>query len=163
MILKHILVPTDFSPHAEAALRYAIDLAKPFGATITLLHVVEDPLAAGMWSSEIYTAEIAGLQINLVKGAEERLRRIAAKTVGVRILTEVRTGRTPSTILDVAKSASADLIVMGTAGRTGLAHVVMGSVAQRVVRAAACPVLTLRAEAEQISPATSETETPVAV
>jgi nucleotide-binding universal stress UspA family protein len=81
----------------------------------------------------------------------------------VRILTDVRTGRTAATILEVAKAVPADLIVMGTAGRTGLAHVVMGSEAERIVRAAPCPVLTLRADIEHISPAAGETATPVAV
>ena len=74
MTITRILVPTDFSRDADAALFYAIDLAKPFGAIVELLHVVEDPLAAGMWSSELYTAEIAGLQLNLVKDSEVRLR-----------------------------------------------------------------------------------------
>ena len=164
MILKQILVPTDFSPHAEAALHYAIELVKQFGASVKLLHVVEDPLAAGMWSREIYTAEIAELQINLVKSAEERLRQIAAApAAGVRLLTEVRTGPAARAILDAAKAMAADLIVMGTAGRTGLAHVVMGSVAQRVVRAAPCPVLILRAEGEHPSAVTDRAATPAAV
>ena len=148
MNLKQILVPTDFSPHADAALRFAIELAKPYAAAVTLLHVIEDPLAAGMWSSEIYTAEIAGLQVNLVKDAEAQLRRLAETSAGARIVTEVRTGRTAPTILEVAQSTGADLIVMGTAGRTGLAHLVMGSVAERVVRAAPCPVLTIRAHVD---------------
>src|SRR4029453_15803269 len=101
MSIKHILVPTDFSAHADAAFRYAIELARPFGATVSLLHVVDDPLAAGMWSSEVYTAETAGLQINPVKDAQERLPRIAAEAVtSVRILPEVRTGRTAPTILE---------------------------------------------------------------
>ena len=145
MTIRHILVPTDFSSHADAALRCAIELAKPFGAFITLLHVVEDPLAAGMWSSEVYTAEIAGLQINLAKDAKERLRRTAAEAgASVRIGYEVHTGRAAPTIVATAEEAPADLIVMGTAGRSGLAHAVMGSVAERVVRTAPCPVLTVR-------------------
>ena len=65
MDIKRILVPTDFSKDAEVALAYAVALARPFNASLHVLHVVENPLAAGMWSSEIYTAEIAGLQINL--------------------------------------------------------------------------------------------------
>ena len=149
MTIKRILVPTDFSGHADAALDYAIELAAPLGATVGLLHVIEDPLAAGMWSSELYSAEIVGLQINLTKDAEERLRRTVAEA-GSPLVTEheVRTGRAASTIVEVAAETKADLIVMGTAGRTGVAHVFMGSVAERVVRTAPCPVLTMRAAAE---------------
>jgi len=145
MTITRILVPTDFSHDAGAALTYALGLAQPFGAAVALLHVVEDPLAAGVWSSEVYTAEIAGLQINLVRDAEQRLKEYAAERGGP-ITTEVRTGPAARVILDFAREQAFDLIVMGTHGRTGLAHVVMGSVAERVVRLAPCPVLTLRAE-----------------
>ena len=145
MTITRILVPTDFSDDASAALTYALGLALPFGAAVALLHVVEDPLAAGVWSSELYTAEIAGLQINLVRDAEQRLKEYAAEQGGP-ITTEVRTGPAARVILDFAREQAFDLIVMGTHGRTGLAHVVMGSVAERVVRLAPCPVLTLRAE-----------------
>jgi len=163
MTITRILVPTDFSAHADAALDYAIDLAEPLGATVVLLHVIEDPLAGGMWSSELYSAEIAGLQINLMKDAEERLCRTAAES-GKQIISErrVRTGRAAATIVEAAVETKADLIVMGTAGRTGLAHVFMGSVAERVVRTAACPVLTLRA-ALVPAPAGYDVSTTIAV
>ena len=146
MTIKRILVPTDFSADAAAALSYALRFAQPFGASVHLLHVVADPLAAGAWSSAVYTAEIAGLHINLVRDAEQRLQQEAAEK-GVPIATEVRTGDAAHAVLDVASQKGIDLIVMGTHGRTGLAHLVMGSVAERVVRLAPCPVLTLRAEA----------------
>jgi universal stress protein A len=145
MKITRILVPIDFSGDADAAFAYASALAATVGASLHLLHVVEDPLAAGVWSSEIYTAEIAGLQINLVRDAEQRLRGYASGKAG-EITTEVRTGHVARAVLEFAKENAIDLIVMGTHGRTGLAHVVMGSVAERVVRLAPCPVLTLRAE-----------------
>jgi universal stress protein A len=144
MRITRILVPTDFSSHADAAMRYALELGRKFNAAIHLLNVVEDPLAAGMWSSEIYTQEIAELQINLVRDAEKRLRASVPADAGT-ITTEVRRGPAAKQILDAAGEWSADLIVMGTRGRTGIAHVVMGSVAEKVVRLAACPVLTLHA------------------
>jgi nucleotide-binding universal stress UspA family protein len=143
--ITRILVPTDFSVDANAALTYALELARKFDAPVHLLHVVEDPLAAGMWSSEIYTAEIAGLQVNLKRDAEERLRRSVPDDAGT-VSTEVRTGSAATQIIQAARETNADLIVMGTRGRTGVAHVIMGSVAERVVRLAPCPVLTLRAE-----------------
>jgi universal stress protein A len=143
MTISRILVPTDFSPDADAALTYASELAAVVGASVHLLHVVEDPLAAGVWSSEVYTAEIAGLQINLVRDAEQRLGHYEGAATG-RLTTEVRTGPAARAIIDVAKDKGIDLIVMGTHGRTGLAHALMGSVAERIVRHASCPVLTLR-------------------
>jgi nucleotide-binding universal stress UspA family protein len=146
MTITRILVPTDFSADADAAFKYAQGLARKFDAHVHLLHVVEDPLAAGVWSSEVYTAEIAGLQVNLVRDAEERLRRSVPDDAGA-VSTEVRTGHAARQIIETARDTHADLIVMGTRGRTGVAHVIMGSVAERVVRLAPCPVLTLRAEA----------------
>ena len=153
MRITRILVPVDFSAHSESAMRYALELARPFDAAIHLLNVVEDPLAAGVWSSEIYTAEIAELQINLVRDAETRLGGWVPVSGG-RITTEVRTGPAATQILEAARERGIDLIVMGTHGRTGLAHVVMGSVAERVVRLAPCPVLTLHSAAPQ-TPAAS--------
>jgi universal stress protein A len=143
MTITRILVPTDFSADANAAFDYALWLARKFDASVHLLHVVEDPLAAGVWSSEIYTADIAGLQVNLVRDAEERLRRSVPEDAGA-VSTEVRTGAAATAILDAARERNADLMVMGTRGLTGLAHIVMGSVAERVVRLAPCPVLTLK-------------------
>lgn len=145
MQITRILVPTDFSVHADAAVRYALELARLFNATVHFLNVVEDPLAAGAWSSEIYTAEIAGLQMNLVRDAERRLRGSVPAHAGT-VTWEVRRGPAAKQILEAARERGSDLIVMGTRGRTGLAHVVMGSVAEKVVRLAPCPVLTLHAQ-----------------
>ena len=98
------------------------------------------------------TAEIAGLQLNLVKNAEERLRGFIADAVApVRLMSEVRTGPAAATIVETAREHHADLIVMGTKGRTGLAHLLMGSVAERVVRLAPCPVLTMRTDAAEVT------------
>ena len=144
MSITRMLVPTDFSVHAEAAIRYALELAQRLNAAVHLVNVVEDPLAAGVWSSEIYTAEIAGLQVNLVRDAEKRLRGSVPPHVGL-VTCEVRRGPAAEQILEVARERGSDLIVMGTRGRTGVAHLVLGSVAEKVVRLAPCPVLTLHA------------------
>ena len=144
MFISRILVPTDFSADASAALDYAQELGRPFGASVCLLHVVENPLSAGVWSSDMYTAEIDGLQINLVDDAAERLQELVPPGAQW-MTTEVRTGPAAKEILAVAEERKVDLIVMGTRGRTGLAHLLLGSVAERVVRMASCPVLTLHA------------------
>jgi nucleotide-binding universal stress UspA family protein len=144
MAITRILVPTDFSVDADAAFRYARELAEVFHAELHLFHVVDDPLAAGMWSADVYTAEIAGLRVNLMQDAEKRVKDAVPPNTK-RVSTEVRIGLPFKQIVEAARDWRADLIVMGTHGRTGLAHAVMGSVAERVLRQAPCPVLTLRA------------------
>lgn len=146
MTISRILVATDFSLDADAALAGALALAKTIPASVHLLHVVENPLAAGVWSSEIYTVQIAGLQVNLVRDAEKELKRgvRALGTTGVKITTEVRTGRVAQEIVQCARDREIDLVVVGSHGRTGVARLMMGSVAEHVVRHAPCPVLVTR-------------------
>jgi nucleotide-binding universal stress UspA family protein len=144
MKVHRILVPTDFSADGEAAFACALELSRTFGASVHLLHVVENPLAAGAWSSEIYTAEIAGLQINLIRDATERLRGVVPAGA-TNVVVDVRSGQPAREIVAAARDLEVDVIVMGTHGRTGLSHAFMGSVAERVVRLAPCPVLTMRA------------------
>jgi nucleotide-binding universal stress UspA family protein len=145
--ITKILVPVDFSPHAERAFHYATTLAHRLGATLSLLHVVEDPFVTGAWSAEVYVPNVPELMDNLIKGAEGQLATLkeSAAALGVTADTAVITGTPAHAIVEHAKEGAFDLIVMGTHGRTGLSHVVMGSVAERVVRKATCPVLTLRA------------------
>ena len=146
-IISKILVPVDFSPHAEHAFRYATTLAHRFGAKLGLLHVVENPFVTGAWSSEMYVPNIPDLLENLIAGAEHDLATLkaSAAALGITVDTAVVTGRPAHSIVEYAMNGGFDLIVMGTHGRTGLSHVVMGSVAERVVRKAPCPVLTMRA------------------
>ena len=147
--ISRILVPVDFSPHSERALRYATALAGRHGASVYLLHVVEDPIAAGAWSPEVDIPNLRDLQEGLIKEAERRLERYRTNSEGPRVpmVTAALMGLTAPTITEYAKSLGIDLIVMGTHGRSGLAHLFMGSVAERVVRHAPCPVLTLRESA----------------
>jgi nucleotide-binding universal stress UspA family protein len=148
MTIKRILVPVDFSPDSDAALSSAVSLAQQLGASVHLLHVVENALAAGMWSAEAYTAEVPGLQVDVVREAKEQLERMIPTIAGVPfgLEHEVKVGPPAATIVECAKDELSDLIVMGTRGRTGLAHALMGSVAEHVIRTAPCPVLTLRAD-----------------
>ena len=145
--ITKILVPVDLSPHAERAFGYATGVARRFGAQVTLLHVVEDPFATGAWGPETYVPNAGELLREQIAGAERQLTpwkdRPAAQ--GLAVTTAVITGRPAQSIIDYAASEGCDLIVMGTHGRTGLSHAVMGSVAERVVRKARCPVLTVRA------------------
>lgn len=148
MTISRILVPTDFSPDADAAFAYALELANALGASVDLLHVVEDPMAAGVWSSPMYTAAVTGLQINLVRDAKEQLRRCVPMIAGVRfgVFRHVLVGNPAVEIVEMAHERASDLVVMGTAGRSGLSHLLAGSVAERVVRTAPCPVLTVKSK-----------------
>ena len=125
LAIRNILVATDFSPCSDQAIRAALALARHFGARLHLLHVVP------------HAAERAA--------SLERLGAVAEAHVdGVSFTASVAAGRPAPEIVRYAEHEQVDLIVVGTHGRTGLAHVVMGSVAEAVVRTAPCQVLTIR-------------------
>lgn len=144
--ITNILVPVDFSPHAEYAFTYATRIAERFGAKLALLYVVDDSFVTGGWSSEIYVPNVPELMENLIADADRRLATLkaSAAALGLTAETAVIRGRPAHAIVEHAKNGGFDLIVMGTHGRTGVSHVVMGSVAERVLRKAPCPVLTVR-------------------
>jgi len=145
--LKHVLVPTDFSETSDRAVRYAKAFAKAFGATLHIVHVVEEPYGQ-FWAVEAYGFSLAALQDEWIKEAGTRMAKVQAESEQAAVTTVTSTvlGHPVMEILRYAKDQNVDLIVMGTHGRGPLGHVVMGSVAERVVRKAPCPVLTVRAE-----------------
>jgi nucleotide-binding universal stress UspA family protein len=147
--INRILVPVDFSAHSERALRVATTFAARFGAQLELLHIVEDPFVSGAWSAEAFVPNIPELMNDLIADARRRIEALRAIATGEGVLVEttVLTGEPVRTIVDQAATGGFDLIVMGTHGRTGLSHVFIGSVAERVVRKAPCPVLTVREHA----------------
>jgi nucleotide-binding universal stress UspA family protein len=144
--LKKILVPTDFGEAADAALTYARALARNFGASIDVLHVAEDATAR-MLAGEVYVAIPPTLQQDVEamarKQLDERLIDNDSTPLAMRPVV-ITSNATALTIVNYAKETHIDLIVMGTHGRGPMAHLLMGSVAERVVRLAACPVLVVR-------------------
>ena len=144
--ITRILVPVDFSPHSDRALRYAARLAALLGASVELIHVVDNPFASGAWTSEVYVPNLPEMLQSLIADANKRLTPLKSMVASekVNVETNVLTGQPAYTITDHARSGGFDLIVMGTHGRTGFSHMFMGSVAERVVRRAPCPVLTVR-------------------
>jgi nucleotide-binding universal stress UspA family protein len=143
MTIQHILVPTDFSADAEQAVDYAIALASVFQARVTLLHVIYEVLwAAGETAMSLPPAYFAELEAATRQQMEQALQRI--RHAGLEGDTIVAYGFPFEHIVTVARDQSVDLIIMGTQGRTGLRHVLLGSVAERVVRLAPCPVLVTR-------------------
>jgi nucleotide-binding universal stress UspA family protein len=143
MLPTNILVPTDLSPHAEAAFAYACELATQLGAKVHLLNVIGIP-ALGV--PELGVALTSTMMDTLVREHQAALEAMAARRgAGVpmgQIL--LKTGDARDSIEQAARELGADLIVMGTHGRRGVARALLGSVAETVVRSAPCPVLTVR-------------------
>ena len=139
-----ILMATDFGPESDVALRSCASLARRLGASIHLLHVVKDPMLA-VNTPELYGIDWDRLRDDIVRHARESLAALAASLPDVSIATDAVVGSPAETIANTAVDISADLIVMGTHGRGGLGHLFIGSVAERVIRLASCPVMTVRA------------------
>jgi nucleotide-binding universal stress UspA family protein len=142
--IRRILFPTDFSEPAEYAWPYALTFAQEFQAEVHLVHVVAPPPRL----TEAYTGDFDPGQMveSLIAEATGFLDRQveAAKSRGLVFQREVRVGVDYREIIDYAAKHDIDLIVMATHGRTGLAHVLLGSVAEKVVRKAPCPVLSIK-------------------
>ena len=165
MGFKHVLVPTDFSEPANHALRYAIEEAVLHRARVTLLHVqpseartdvyyVTGSPASGLeaggdvvaWG-RLGTTPVSEPTVVLDDYGEElltRLRDLVPEAFRDTWEVEVAIGHPAETIVRLARERNADLIIMATHGRTGLRHVVLGSVAEKVIRLAPCPVLTVK-------------------
>ena len=141
--LGTILVPHDFSPHSDAALRRAVDLARREGGRIHLLHAYAWPVRGVM---PYDMAMPAGVWDAIREGTKERLEEIRAgvEKEGVAATAEVSSLLPVEAILKAQKDVGADVIALGTRGLTGVKHAVLGSIAERTVRHAPCPVLTVK-------------------
>ena len=143
--LKSILVATDFSEAGDAALAYGRELARAFGATVHVLHVADDVYVR--LGGDAYVAVLPELQQDLERQAKQRLAELLVDNDRPPLPVKpvvITASATALAIVDYAASAAIDLIVVGTHGRGAVAHLLMGSVAERVVRTARCPVLTVR-------------------
>ena len=142
MHINTILVPSDFSADSNKAFTWALEMAEKWGARIELLHVVPTPnypplaLLDGSFNP-------AGYQVSLRADAETQAKELVSRAgkPTVSIDTKVLVGTPFSDICQTAEQDQADLIIMGSHGRTGMRHMLLGSVAERVVRHASCPVL----------------------
>lgn len=142
-----VLVPIDYSTHSEEAVRTAVDVAKRYSASITLVNVYEPidrmvPEAYWVITPEQERRVLAAFEERLGK-AEKQMRDLGASSVATQLLQ----GEPAVRIVDYARDNVFDLIVMGTHGRTGLKHLLLGSVAERVLRTASCAVLVVKAPA----------------
>jgi universal stress protein A len=142
---RHILVPMDFSAAAGKALTYAEAFASTFGAKLTLLHVLEPMVLPSEFGySYVPTPEEESRQLEALK--KKLNAAAAALETEASTRCEVRIGRPWQEIVEAAREGDVDLLIITTHGRTGLKHVLMGSVAEKIVRHATCPVLVVRPE-----------------
>jgi nucleotide-binding universal stress UspA family protein len=141
--LTRILVPSDFSACSDAAVRYGLELARKFGATLHLLHVVQDP-ATQPWAAEGFAAPLVEAVEQWQKDARIRLENSIPPEDRVTAVVTCALAAPCPEILRYAADNEIDLIVMGTHGRGGVSHMLLGSIAEKVVRRAPCPVLTVR-------------------
>ena len=143
--LNKILVPTDFSEFSGHALRYGCEFAKRFNAKLYLLNVVEDlyPIVPEPGMSSVLAPNYL---VDLSDSANREIEKLPTEEMGTGLAIEraVLTGTPFLEIIRYAREQDCDLIVIGTHGRSGLVHALMGSVSEKVVRKAPCPVLAVR-------------------
>ena len=136
--LKSILVPTDFSKQSQSAIRYGIEFATKFGAKLHILHVVQDV--------SIFIPEMGFIIEPMLLAAGKSLADFLEpyKHHGIELISHCQEGNPLDEIISLANDENIDLIILGTHGHTGLAHLFLGSLAETLVRKSPCPVLSLR-------------------
>jgi nucleotide-binding universal stress UspA family protein len=142
--ISKILVPIDFSDYSKSALKYAVDFAKFFNAELSLIYVVEPVIYPPDFS--MGQIAIPSVDFEMDKRATEELENLARKQIPKELKTRiiVKTGKPFIEIIDTADELDSDLIIIATHGHSGVEHILFGSTAEKVVRKAPCPVLTLR-------------------
>ncbi|MCF8241229.1 MAG: universal stress protein [Melioribacteraceae bacterium] len=142
--IQKILVPIDFSDYSKGALKYAVDFAKHFGAKMYLVYVVEPMIYPADFSLGQVSIPSADFETN--KRAEEELENLAKSEIpeSIEVVTVIKTGKPFIEIIEYAAEVDIDLIMIATHGHTGVEHMLFGSTAEKVVRKAPCPVMTLR-------------------
>ena len=143
--IKTILHPTDFSESSKHAMTYAISFAQEFQAKLILLHVIEE-ISSALYFDMLQAPPLTQLMVNIEKQARQALDEVLPPEVRGKLPADLilRKGVPFVEILSCATHVKADMIVLGTHGRTGLKHALFGSVAEKVVRKASCPVLSVR-------------------
>ena len=147
MKLERMMVPTDFSPGSDAAAEFAAELAGRLKTSVDVVTVVDTSAFREIYADPEYrTQRIADVHGDARNRAGEFASRHFRKVEGVKV--HVRDGNTYLELMEAARELGSDMIVMGTHGRTGIAHLLIGSTTEKVVRASAVPVITVRARAQ---------------
>lgn len=142
MKFKKILVPIDFSAHSDRAVEAAVELARAFDSELHLIHAYSMPVAmVGPYDYQIPANILGDLRDSAARRVDQEAKKLT--DAGVKVNALIAEGVATQVIIDAAEQVDADLIVMGTRGLTGLKHAVLGSVTERTIRHAPCPVLTI--------------------
>jgi nucleotide-binding universal stress UspA family protein len=146
--IKKVLVPIDFSDYSKSSMKYAADFAKHFKASLILIYVIEPIVYPPDFSMGQIAIPSPGLEMD--KRANEELDKLAEKEIpsDVTVKKIIKTGKPFVEIIETAAEEDVDLIIIATHGHSGVEHILFGSTAEKVVRKAPCPVLTLREPAK---------------
>lgn len=144
--VKRILCSIDLSEHSERVVSWAMDIAREYACPVVLLSVIEDFFPYTQLYKSLQDVGVAKAMddVRAEMGRELERFAVAHREAGVSVETSVRTGHPDREIVDAARESGADLIVIGSHGRTGVEHALLGSVAEKVLRKAHCPVLTVK-------------------
>lgn len=147
-MFKKILCPVDFSKFTKEVIAYAADIARQYGAELHVLHVIPNLTYFTPYESFLTPENLVAVEKNIQNEVERDFGKIL-KHVDMEIKKVVKTGVAFVEIIDYAKSEGIDLIVMGTHGRSGIEHILIGNVAEKVVRKSPCPVMTIRPKGKE--------------
>jgi nucleotide-binding universal stress UspA family protein len=148
-MFKKILVPLDFSDYTEEIINVAVRIAEKFGSTIHLLHVIPNMDYFTPYESFLPAENLVSIQRDIEREVGKDLEAVVKKISDIPVTKAIHTGVAFLEIIDYVRSEKIDLVVMGTHGRGGFEHILLGSVAEKVVRRSPCPVLTVRPAGKQ--------------
>ncbi len=152
-MFSKILVPIDFSEFTDDIVKYATEIAQKFGSTIHLIHVIPNMDYFTPYESFMAAENMVTVQKGVEAEVQRDLEKVADKIAGVPVTRAVRTGVSFVEIVEYVKNEHIELVIMATHGRGGLEHIIIGSVAEKVVRKSPCPVLTIRPAKKQFKAA----------
>jgi nucleotide-binding universal stress UspA family protein len=148
-MFSKILVPIDFSEFTDDIVRYSTEIAQKFGSAIHLMHVIPNMDYFTPYESFMAAENMVTVQKGVEAEVQRDLDRVAESIAGIPVTKVIRTGVSFVEIIEYVRNENIDLIIMATHGRGGLEHIIIGSVAEKVVRKSPCPVLTIRPKKRQ--------------
>ncbi len=147
-MFKKILCPVDFSEFTKEVIAYAADISKRYGAELHVLHVIPNLTYFTPYESFLTPENLVAIEKNIQDDVDRDFKKVLGR-VDIDVRKAVRTGVAFVEIIDYAKTEGIDLIVMGTHGRSGIEHILIGNVAEKVVRKSPCPVMTIRPKGKE--------------
>ena len=151
-MFQKILVPLDFSEYTDEILNVAVQIAQKFGSTIHFLHVIPNMDYFTPYESFMSAGNLVNIQREIEREVGKDMEAVAKKIQDIPVTKAIHTGVAVLEIVDYVRTERIDLVVMGTHGRGGLEHILIGSVAEKVIRKSPCPVLTIRPAGKQLPP-----------